>query len=87
MSPRRFGARSARAMATDVRSSESKVDVLRLPDSNSITASRSPSAGRRPSTISSCAVQAHNAYEAERWFGPLFVRETGGAWPPGTWVE
>ena len=23
---------------------------------------------------------AHNRYEAERWFGPLFVRETGGTW-------
>jgi hypothetical protein len=23
---------------------------------------------------------AHNAYEAERWFGPVFVRETGAAW-------
>jgi hypothetical protein len=25
---------------------------------------------------------AHNAYEAERWFGPLVVRETGAAYLP-----
>jgi hypothetical protein len=50
---------------------------------------RIPFAERGPTTVDNLELRcpAHNAHEAERWFGPLFVRETGGAWPPGTWVE
>jgi hypothetical protein len=43
---------------------------------------RIPFADGGPTTVENLelACPAHNAYEAERWFGPLFVRETGGAW-------
>ena len=47
---------------------------------------RIPFADGGPTTVDNLELRcpAHNAYEAERWFGPLFVRETGGAWacPP-----
>ena len=47
---------------------------------------RIPFADGGPTTVDKLELRcpAHNAYEAERWFGPLFVRETGGAWacPP-----
>jgi hypothetical protein len=41
---------------------------------------RIPFAERGPTTVDNLELRcpAHNAYEAERWFGPLFVRETGG---------
>jgi 5-methylcytosine-specific restriction endonuclease McrA len=43
---------------------------------------RIPFAEGGPTTVDNLEQRctAHNAYEAERWFGPLFVRETGGAW-------
>jgi hypothetical protein len=43
---------------------------------------RIPFADGGPTTLDNLELRcpAHNAYEAERWFGPLFVRETGGAW-------
>jgi 5-methylcytosine-specific restriction endonuclease McrA len=43
---------------------------------------RIPFADGGPTTVDNLelACPAHNGYEAERWFGPLFVRETGGAW-------
>ena len=43
---------------------------------------RIPFADGGPTTVDNLELRcpAHNSYEAERWFGPLFVRETGGAW-------
>jgi hypothetical protein len=43
---------------------------------------RIPFADRGPTTVDNLELRcpAHNSYEAERWFGPLFVRETGAAW-------
>ena len=43
---------------------------------------RIPFADGGPTTIDNLELRcpAHNAYEAERWFGPLFVRESGAAW-------
>ena len=43
---------------------------------------RIPFADRGPTNVDNLELRcpAHNAYEAERWFGPLFVRETGAAW-------
>ena len=40
---------------------------------------RMPFADGGPTTADNLELRcpAHNAYEAERWFGPLFVRETG----------
>ena len=45
---------------------------------------RIPFADGGPTTIENLELRcpAHNAYEAERWFGPLFVREPGAACPP-----
>ena len=41
-----------------------------------------PFADGGPTTLENLELRcpAHNAYEAERWFGPVFVRETGGTW-------
>ena len=46
---------------------------------------RIPFADGGPTTLDNLELRcpAHNAYEAERWFGPLFVRETADGWP--TW--
>ena len=55
MSPRICDARSADATAIDAPSSGPKAAVPRRPGSSTITAFRSPMAGRRPSTISNCA--------------------------------
>jgi hypothetical protein len=43
---------------------------------------RIPFAEGGPTTVDNLELRcpAHNSYEAERWFGPLLVRETGGAW-------
>jgi HNH endonuclease len=43
---------------------------------------RIPFADGGPTTVDNLELRcpAHNAYEAERWFGPLFVRETSPAW-------
>jgi hypothetical protein len=43
---------------------------------------RTPFADGGPTTAGNLELRcaAHNAYEAERWFGPVFVRETSGAW-------
>jgi hypothetical protein len=47
---------------------------------------RLPFADGGPTTVDNLELRcrAHNSYEAEQWFGPLFVRETGVAWtcPP-----
>jgi hypothetical protein len=47
---------------------------------------RIPFADGGPTTVENLELRcpAHNAYEAEQWFGPLFVRETADAWacPP-----
>ena len=45
---------------------------------------RIPFADGGPTTVDNLELRcpAHNAYEAERWFGPLFVRETGRVWGP-----
>ena len=42
---------------------------------------RIPFAEGGPTTIDNLELRcpAHNLYEAERWFGPLFVRESGGS--------
>jgi hypothetical protein len=42
---------------------------------------RIPFADGGPTTADNLELRcpAHNAYEAERWFGPLFVRESGGS--------
>jgi hypothetical protein len=42
---------------------------------------RIPFADGGPTTVDNLELRchAHNAYEAERWFGQLFVREAGGA--------
>ena len=41
-----------------------------------------PFADGGPTTVDNLELRcpAHNSYEAERWFGPLLVRETGVAW-------
>ena len=46
---------------------------------------RIPFADGGPTTADNLELRcpAHNAYEAEQWFGPLFVRETYRAW--GAW--
>jgi hypothetical protein len=43
---------------------------------------RIPFADGGPTTVDNLELRcpAHNAYEAEQWFGPLLVRETGSAW-------
>jgi hypothetical protein len=43
---------------------------------------RVPFADGGPTTADNLELRcpAHNSYEAEQWFGPLFVRETGSAW-------
>jgi hypothetical protein len=43
---------------------------------------RIPFADGGPTTVDNLELRcpAHNACEAERWFGPLFVRETADAW-------
>jgi len=43
---------------------------------------RIPFADGGPTTVDNLELRcpAHNSYEAERWFGPLLVRETGGTW-------
>ena len=43
---------------------------------------RIPFADGGPTTVDNLELRcwAHNAYEAERWFGPLFVREAAGEW-------
>jgi hypothetical protein len=43
---------------------------------------RIPYADGGPTTADNLELRcsAHNSYEAERWFGPLFVQETGAAW-------
>jgi len=43
---------------------------------------RIPFAEGGPTTVDNLELRcpAHNAYEAGQWFGPLFVREAGGAW-------
>ena len=43
---------------------------------------RIPFADGGPTTFENLELRcpAHNSYEAERWFGPLFVRETLAAW-------
>jgi hypothetical protein len=46
---------------------------------------RIPFADGGPTAVDNLELRcsAHNAYEAERWFGPLLVREPGEAW--GSW--
>ena len=43
---------------------------------------RIPFADSGPTTFDNLELRcpAHNLYEAEQWFGPVFVRETDGAW-------
>ena len=43
---------------------------------------RIPFADGGPTTLDNLELRcpAHNVYEAEQWFGPLFVRERGDAW-------